>query len=424
MIESVSKDEILNDSISKLKWLESALQDIKTTKAQSINIFEAVGMTTQEIKHSAFLAWLLNPKMPHGLKSLFLKMFLENLLSYERNSTKIGSYLANKQILSSTGIFSVKDLQELLDDSNLSVLTERVLTLDNDDGRIDIFIESKKAKILIVIENKVFTSTHDDQLKRYVNEFGSHLDWKKIFVYLTPNGDLPYNTNGKYEKEWCILSYETILDTARAVLTNVHNVKLKNLIGDYIEMVDTNILKNNKELKKLCDEIRKNHKEAIELLLYYTDNVERINRHCACWLKDNIQGISDVNILPTRTDFCTENIKKFFASHGADWKLDDVRNKFTYRISCKDGPLIGGAFMEKNSDKNATWDSAQICINEHFGKSKKMGNIYCSIAKPRIYLLEEGFRENGFEEIKNMLEEGLLKFKQQIDDFEKKLLNI
>ena len=80
--------------------------------------------------------------------------------------------------------------------------------------------------------------------------------------------------------------------------------------------------------------------------------------------------------------------------------------------------------MEKNSDKNATWDSAQIYINEHFGKSKKMGNIYCSIAKPRIYLLEEGFRENGFEEIKNMLEEGLLKFKQQIDDFEKKLLNI
>ncbi|MDE5563202.1 MAG: PD-(D/E)XK nuclease family protein [Clostridiales bacterium] len=423
MIETISNDEIINDAISKLKALESELRRIKTVKSQAINIFEAVGMTTQEIKHSAFLAWLLNPKMPHELKSRFLKAFLQNLLFYERDNVDVEGYLSNKQILSSTGVFSIKDLQELLDDNKLSVLTERTLTLDGDDGRIDIFIESEKAKTLIAIENKVFTSTHDDQLKRYVTEFDSHINWKKIFIYLTPTGDLPYDIDRQYAKEWCILSYETVLDTVRGVLADVHNTKLKNLMGDYIEMVDTNILKNNKELKNLCDEIRKNHKEAIELLLFYTDIVERVNRHCAQWLKDNIQGISNVNILPTRTDFCTENIKKFFASKGEDWKLDDARHKFTYRISCKDGPLIGSAFMEKNPDKNSNWDSAQIYINEHYGQSKRMGNIYCTVFKASK-LLDEGFRENGFEEIKDSLEEGLRKFKQQIDDFEKKLLNL
>ncbi len=78
--------------------------------------------------------------------------------------------------------------------------------------------------------------------------------------------------------------------------------------------------------------------------------------------------------------------------------------------------------MEKDPDKDADWDPAQLYINEHFGQSKRMGNIYCTIFKP-LKLLDEGFRENGFEEIKNTLEEGLRMYKQQIDDFEKKLLN-
>lgn len=420
MTESISEDEIINNAKLKLEALQNALGGIETEKTKTINIFDAVGMTTQEIKHSAFLAWLMDPKKPHNLQNIFLQAILKNLLNYEREVIDIEGYLTNKQIL---GINSIEDLQEFLNANDLLVRTERVLTLDGDDGRIDIYIESEKAKTLIAIENKVFTSTHDDQLNRYVTEFNNRTDWKKIFIYLTPTGDLPYNINGNYEKDWCILSYETVLDTVRAVLEDVHNTKLKSLMGDYIKMVDTNILKNNKQLKKLCDEIRKNHKEAIELLLYYTDIVERVNRHCAQWLKNNIQGITDVNILPTRTDFCTENMKKYFASRGEDWKLDDTRHKFTYRVSCKDGPLIGLAFMEKNPDKTANWAPAQLYINEHYGQSKRVGNIYCTVFKTNK-LLDEGFRESGFEEIKDMLENELYKFKQKIDDFEKKLLNL
>ena len=39
-----------------LDLLENELRQILAAKSQSVNIFDAVGMTTQEIKHSAFVA--------------------------------------------------------------------------------------------------------------------------------------------------------------------------------------------------------------------------------------------------------------------------------------------------------------------------------------------------------------------------------
>ena len=43
---------------------------------------DAVGMSTQEVKHSAFLAWLLDPNKPHGLGNAVLKLLLEKVRAY------------------------------------------------------------------------------------------------------------------------------------------------------------------------------------------------------------------------------------------------------------------------------------------------------------------------------------------------------
>ena len=40
------------------------------------NLFEALGLVRQEIRHSNFLAWLMNPAQTHGLGDSFLKAFL------------------------------------------------------------------------------------------------------------------------------------------------------------------------------------------------------------------------------------------------------------------------------------------------------------------------------------------------------------
>jgi hypothetical protein len=49
-------------------------------KISRFNIFEAVGMVRQEIKHSNFLQFLLNPSEKHQLGDLFLKKLLIEVL--------------------------------------------------------------------------------------------------------------------------------------------------------------------------------------------------------------------------------------------------------------------------------------------------------------------------------------------------------
>ena len=44
------------------------------------NIFEAVGAVRQEVRHSDFLAFLLNPQQNHGLSDEFLACFLQKTL--------------------------------------------------------------------------------------------------------------------------------------------------------------------------------------------------------------------------------------------------------------------------------------------------------------------------------------------------------
>ena len=48
------------------------------------NIFEVLNIINAEIRHSNFLAWLLNPKGSHNLKDLFLKWFLKDVFSDTR----------------------------------------------------------------------------------------------------------------------------------------------------------------------------------------------------------------------------------------------------------------------------------------------------------------------------------------------------
>lgn len=48
------------------------------------NIFNALKIVQQEIRHSNFLAWLLNPNENHGLGELFLKDFYEKYLFLQK----------------------------------------------------------------------------------------------------------------------------------------------------------------------------------------------------------------------------------------------------------------------------------------------------------------------------------------------------
>jgi len=80
MLSDDKQPEILERFIidnSELDKLESLISEF--------NIFEAVGITRQEIRHSSFLAFLLNPSESHRLGDIFLKKFLVGILQSSIN---------------------------------------------------------------------------------------------------------------------------------------------------------------------------------------------------------------------------------------------------------------------------------------------------------------------------------------------------
>jgi hypothetical protein len=50
------------------------------------NIFQILNISKNEIRHSNFLAWLLNPQESHKLNDIFLKRFLREVFSSEKFS--------------------------------------------------------------------------------------------------------------------------------------------------------------------------------------------------------------------------------------------------------------------------------------------------------------------------------------------------
>ncbi len=161
------------------------------TRFTRFNVFEALGVARRELQHSSFLAFLLDPRESHGLGDLFLRRFLQEVTRLAPEPT-----------------ISIIDL----DGFDLS-RTEVRREYEN----IDIFLRDPTHKISVVIENKVGTKQHDDQLKTYAElvtrRFPGH---RFMGVYLTPEGE------DSQDSRYVSTSYEMV----RALVNELWSARL------------------------------------------------------------------------------------------------------------------------------------------------------------------------------------------------------
>lgn len=377
--------------IEKLNALCAELDGLKKTDTERLNIFRALGVTRQEIRHSAFLAFLLSPRAPHGLGSTFSEKFVCTLES-ARNDKNVPQ---NGDILSAAGI-GHDDLIAFARADDLEVMTENVV--GNPDSRMDIFMHSESADTLLVIENKTFTSVHDDQLSAYERDAGAY-GGKKIFVYLTPNGNIPTDIEGRYQRGWCIMSYTEITDILRGIIpiaTENRNIRLKLLAEDYIDMVDADILGKSVKLRELCREIKRKHANALELLNTYTDNAKDCTEYCMEKLRAAID-VTKMRITSKGAEFVTQGIDDLFGRFG---ETAVVGNKFLcrYIISCEKDIKV---FLSLQKNREDEWSTAQKDVLRRLD-AKHVGSMYWSDV-PVILLRdsERGapFYEDGSNEI-------------------------
>lgn len=136
-----------------LKDVYEATKDIKQGEKEPFNVFELCGVWSTEMRHSAILAYLLNPQSSHKFGAVFLKKFYEQI--------GLNHFIADGSYV------------------------ETELSFDN--GRMDIVISS--GDVAVVIENKIYAGDQKDQLKRYKEEWLEAQSGKKqALLYLTLDG--------------------------------------------------------------------------------------------------------------------------------------------------------------------------------------------------------------------------------------------
>ena len=229
------------------------------------NIFDCLKLTRTEIRHSNFLAWLLDPNETHGLKDYFLKEFLKNILKSKKNEIAEinGKELELKNSENSDEIikrtYSVPSIFDIdyWDMTEVEVFRE----LEN----IDLLLIDEKNKFVFVIENKIDSFQHSNQLARYrdyVDEQYPNTTYQKLFIYLKPKKE-------PAENPYIYLSYQTVRDTIKELIAD-KNDKISDeilvAIKHYNEILERDIMNSEDKISKICRQIYRKHKTAIDLI--------------------------------------------------------------------------------------------------------------------------------------------------------------
>ncbi|MBW2321773.1 MAG: PD-(D/E)XK nuclease family protein [Deltaproteobacteria bacterium] len=214
------------------------------------NIFYILKFEDAEIRHSNFLAWLLDPKQSHGLADLFLKRFLKDIFSLKRYDW--------------IDEFEIDSLN--LEDVEVIREWQAPGQKRREKRRIDILIGT--ARFVMCIENKITASESPNQLREYRNIIQEVFpDHNKAFVYLTLDGDKPLKEDDALIYQ--VYSYSDISRNLTEILDLYSQAladKTKDYINDYLLILKREIMKEDKA-NELAKKIYQTHKDAIDFVI-------------------------------------------------------------------------------------------------------------------------------------------------------------
>lgn len=221
--------------------LLAMLGDLKKLEAEfkllnDFNLFDAVGIQRQEIRHSRFLAYLLDPRNPHGLGAEFLRGVLAQAVSTNRPP-------------------NVSALRVETADLDLStVYCER--------DHFDVSVEIPALKLLFVIENKIDALESQNQLNDYRDlALKKYKGFSFLGVFLTVTGYQGDDTT------WSAMGYGTIVAALKRACEYASLPSDAGMaIRHYIALIERNIVASQ-ALIDACKALYKQHRTAIDLVV-------------------------------------------------------------------------------------------------------------------------------------------------------------
>lgn len=230
----------MND-LEALRALQADAQELERIERlrDRFNVFETIGFVDQELMHSRFLGYLLDPHQNHHLGHEFLRRLFDN------------------------PFFSTS--------SNLRDKRLDQTSVHREWRNIDIFLTNDTLRFAVILENKIWTTEHSDQLNRYHQIVSGHYPgWQVYGIYLTPHGDTPSHQG------YVALSYGAVCEMLEAILRDLGpkiNADVRMSIGHYIRMVRRRIL-GDPEIVGLCQQMYRRHKRAFDLVFKHRPDVQ------------------------------------------------------------------------------------------------------------------------------------------------------
>jgi hypothetical protein len=212
-------------------------------RISQFNIFEALNIVRREIRHSNFLAWLLDAAENHGLGADFLTAFLMHALSKGRQ--------LRMNVSSPVGVYGM-NLEDTL--------------LEREQDSIDILAINQRERIILMVENKVESSEHDNQLERYARLINTRYpQYNVTFVYLSPDASstlddryipVTYQEVAKLVERLLAERAARLAEPIRLVLTHYRDLLRRHIVPE-------------SDIAELCRGIYRKHKRALDLIFEY-----------------------------------------------------------------------------------------------------------------------------------------------------------
>jgi hypothetical protein len=347
-------------------------------KLQEFNIFEVLGMIKQEIKHSNFLSWLLNPKENQSIGDYLLKRLF-----------KKAAFIGQQN-----GIGEVTPIDiDVWDLNQINVYREW--------NNIDLLLEDSLNQFVCVIENKVFSEEHSNQLSKYRDIIESYYpNHKKMYILFSPEGVIPQETG---EADYYVpLSYKELDFLVEQLINTKHTVlsdEIVYLISHYSRLLRRHIMEDA-ELIKLAQRIYTKHKKALDIIYNYKPDLQAdISNYLIKKIENNSALIPDVS---SKT-YIRFTIPDFVAipelNKGKEWTRNGRSVLFEFRNDSSGLKLV---FIIGPGDKdirNKIFDEAQKhqdIFNNVKKQSERFSTIYTKTILKKKDLEDE---ENLYQKI-------------------------
>lgn len=323
---------------NKLMDLEKILIELEQDKTlfNKFNIFETLKITNTEIRHSNVLGWLLNPVENHNLKGQFLERFIEDI-------SQIGAH-----------------------DLDLKSIDYDAFEVKREWQNIDILVFSRKSKLVIVIENKIWSSESSHQLEKYRNIVDSEFrDYHIIYVFLTP-----YGNNASDPEIWITYDYEKIHNNIENIMEN-DRTEIDSAVLLFIEHYALSLRRHivgDKKLQDLCLDIYNKHKEAFDLIIQNLPDQRNIYQSILIEYLENKNNVILDDSSKTLIRFMTVELDNVIPKSLAGWTksgrifLFEIENFDTFvKLKSVVGPSL-------NNERNDLLRFMNQCADKHLFK--------------------------------------------------------